>query len=196
MKSSFDVGQEGWCSYDYHGCIRADRRLMVLTIWEPTGGSDGGGYIWTDEHGWSADTPESPVSVLSFMLYRNWVGASPLDLREARVSVHLRGDDLQLFGAECYFWVVGSGDRGRWHYNSAPLNISHGSWAGEPNNVFTLHNDESLWHRSWSKDPENPPSLDDLLGECHSYGFSFVEFGQVPKGRFAMDELEIRLAGG
>ena len=195
MKHTFDRGPEGWCSYEYQAGKRAGRNMFVLVIWEKSGGVNDSGYIWTDEHGWSADTPESPVSVLSFMLYRNWVGASPLDLREARVSVHLRGDDLQLFGAECYFWVVGSGDRGRWHYNSAPLNISHGSWAGEPN-VFTLHNDESLWHRSWSKDPENPPSLDDLLGECHSYGFSFVEFGQVPKGRFAMDELEIRLAGG
>ena len=38
--------------------------MMVLTVWEPAGGADGGGYVWTDEHGWSADTPESPVSVL------------------------------------------------------------------------------------------------------------------------------------
>ena len=190
MKSSFDVGQEGWCSYDYNGCIRADRRMMVLTVWETAGGADGGGYVWTDEHGWSADTPESPVSVLPLMLYRYWVDEGPLDLRGARVSVYLRGDALKLFGARCYFWVVGSEDRGRWHYNSAPLEISNGRWADEPN-VVTLHNDESLWHRSWSKDPEAPPSLDDLLGECHSYGFSFVGFHHVPRGRLAMDELEI-----
>ena len=84
MKSSFDVGQEGWCSYDYNGCIRADRRMMVLTVWEPAGGADGGGYVWADEHGWSADTPESPVSVLPLMLYRYWVDEGPLDLRGAR----------------------------------------------------------------------------------------------------------------
>ena len=155
MKSSFDVGQEGWCSYDYNGCIRADRRIMVLAEWEPEGGADGGGYVWADEHGWSADTPESPVSVLPLMLYRYWVDEGPLDLRGARVSVYLRGDGLELFGARCYFWVVGSDDRGRWHYDGAPLEISDGRWADEPN-VITLHNDEELWRRSWSKDPDNP----------------------------------------
>ena len=115
----------------------------------------------------------------------------------ARVSVYLRGDDLELGGAQCYFWVVGRGGErgsgGRWHYASNPLHISDGRWADEPN-VFTLHNDESLWHRSWSVDPTDPPSLDDLLRRCSSYGFSFVDFGQLPRGRFAMDELEIELA--
>jgi len=135
---------------------------------------------------------ESPVSLLPFITYVNWTGGEPLDLREARVSVYLRGDGLQLHGAQCYFWVVGPG--GRWHLTSQPLHISDGAWAKEPN-AFILRNDESLWHRSWSADPANPPALDDLLASAVSYGFSLVGFGQEPRGKFSMDEFEIRFPG-
>ena len=197
MKSSFDLGSEAWCSYDYHASVPLGANFFVMAPWEPSGGVNDSGYIWTNEAGWSADTPERPISVLPLLIYRHWVGLGPVDLREARVSVYLRGDGLELGGARCYFWVVGRGGEkgsgGRWHYASNPLHISDGRWADEPN-VFTLHNDESLWHRSWSADPANPPSLDDLLGNCRSYGFSFVDFGQLPRGRFAMDEIEIELA--
>jgi hypothetical protein len=34
MKYSFDVGPEGWCSYDYNGCIRAGRNIFVLAVWQ------------------------------------------------------------------------------------------------------------------------------------------------------------------
>jgi hypothetical protein len=198
MKSTFDIGQEGWFSYDYHGCIRAGRNIYYLAEWEPSGGVGDTGYIWTDYHVWSADTPESPVSMLPLITYRRYVGLDPVDLRNARVSVYLRGDELRLDGALCYFWVVGRGKEGRssgrWHLTSNPLSISDGGWAAEPN-VFTLSNDESLWHRSWASNPERPPTLDDLLGDCGSYGFSFVGFKELPHGRLAMDELEIKLAG-
>jgi hypothetical protein len=72
--------------------------------------------------------------------------------------------------------------------------ISEGAWAPEPH-VFTLCNDESRWHRSWSADPAHPPALDALLAQAHSYGFSLVGFGQEPRGKFSMDEFEIWLAG-
>jgi hypothetical protein len=193
IKNSFDQGPEGWCSYDYHWSIVAKgRNIFILTTWEPTGGVHDSGYVWCDETRWSADTPESPVSVLPFITYTHWVGREPLDLREAQVSVYLRGDGLQLHGAQCYFWVVGPG--GRWHFTSHPLTISEGAWAPEPH-VFTLCNDESRWHRSWSADPAHPPALDALLAQAHSYGFSLVGFGQEPRGKFSMDEFEIRLAG-
>ena len=98
MKYSFDVGPEGWCSYDYHGCVRAGRNIFILAVWQRSGGVDDGGYIWSDEHGWSADTPENPISVFPFTLKRNWIGYGPIDLRNAEVSVYLRGDGLQLHG--------------------------------------------------------------------------------------------------
>ena len=193
IRNSFDKGPEGWCSYDYHWSIVAKgRNIFILTTWQPSGGVNDSGYVWCDEARWSADTPESPVSVLPFITYVHWVGLEPPDLREAQVSVYLRGDDLQLDGAQCYFWVVSGG--GRWHFTSRPLTISEGRWADEPN-VFVLKNDEALWHRSWSADPSNPPALSDLLSDAHSYGFSLVGFGQEPRGKFSMDELEIRLAG-
>ena len=192
IKNSFDQGPEGWCSYDYHWSIVArGHNIFILTTWEASGGVGGSGYVWCDETRWSADTPEEPVSLLPFITYTNWAGREPLDLREARASVYLRGDALQLFGSQCYFWVVGPG--GRWHLTSHPLEISNGEWAGEPN-VFVLRNDESLWHRSWSADPAHPPSLSDLLTCASSYGFALVGFGQEPRGRLAMDEFEIAMA--
>jgi hypothetical protein len=193
IRNTFDRGPEGWCSYDYHWSIVAGgRNIFVLAAWEGTGGVGGSGYVWTDEKQWSADIPESPVSVLAFIWYAHWVGLEPLDLRGATVSVHLRGDDLQLFGSPCYFWVNRPGCR--WHLTGRPLTISDGEWAKEPN-VFTLPDDESLWHRSWAGTPPRPQALTDVLAEVHSYGFSFVGFGQEPRGRFCMDQFEIRLAG-
>lgn len=192
IHNSFDQGPEGWCSYDYHWSIVAKgRNIFILTTWQPTGGVNDSGFIWCDETRWSADTPENPVSLLPFIIYNNWVGRPDLDLRGAQVSAYLRGDNLQLFGARCYFWVVAPG--GRWHLASRPLTLSEGAWAAQPN-CITLANDESLWHRSWSADPAKPPSLDFVLAHAQSYGFSLVGFGQEPRGRFALDEFEIRLA--
>ena len=56
--------------------------------------------------------------------------------------------------------------------------------------------DESLWHRSWASNPANPPTLEDLLIDCASYGFSFVGFKDLPRGRLSMDELEFELPSG
>ena len=194
MKNTFDNGPEGWCSYDYHwSVVDKGTNIFILATWARSGGVNDSGYVWCDETRWSADTPEVPVSVLPFIIYTHWVGLEPVDLRGAHVSVYLRGDKLELDGAECYFWAVGR--RGRWHLNTVPLQIGDGRWTSDPN-VFTLRNDESVWHRSWpGTDPARPLSLDDVLKECHSYGFSFVGFGQEPRGRFSMDELEITLAG-
>ncbi|MBM4086077.1 MAG: hypothetical protein FJ272_14930 [Planctomycetes bacterium] len=193
IKNSFDQGPEGWCSYDYHWSIVAKgRNIFILTTWEPSGGVNNSGYIWCDETRWSADTPESPVSLLPFIFYAHWMGLKPLDLREARVSLYLRGDGLQLHGATCYFWVLSR--HCRWHFTSQPLAISEGAWASKPN-VLTLRNEESLWHRSWSLDPAKPTALNDVLADVRSYGISLVGFGQEPRGKFSMDEFEIRRAG-
>lgn len=192
VRNTFDKGPESWCSYDYHACIVNDgHNIFILTTWQKEGGVNNSGYIWTDHRRWSADVPERPVSILALIFYRNWVNAEPLDLREAEVSVHLRGDGLQLHGAQCYFWVSIRGSR--WHYNSYPLAISNGQWSSEPCR-FVLRNDEALWHRSWSGVPPQPKSLDQTLREASSYGFSFVGFNLEVSGRLSMDEFEIRKA--
>ena len=192
VQNSFDRGPEGWCSYDYHRSV-VDRgvNVFILTVWERSGGVGGTGYVWSNETRWSVDTPESPMSVLPFIIYRSWVGLEPVDLVDAEVSVYLRGDGLELDGAACYFWVHGRG--GRWHFNSRPLDIGYGEWNSEPN-VFTLRSNEALWYRSWAAGLDDPPPLDDILSQCDGYGFSFVGFGQEPRGRLSMDELEIKLS--
>ena len=192
--NTFNDGPEGWCSYDYHWSGFSNSNTFILGNWEKTGGVEESGFIWTDNTRWSADTPEDPISILPFLIYVNWIGLEPIDLREAEVSLYLRGDNLELDGAECYFWAVGEAECGRFHLNSNPLHISNGVWADQPNS-FKLINDHSKWHRSWSKDVNNPPSLDYLLSRCISYGISFVGFRNEPKGCLSMDELTVKLKG-
>ena len=87
-----------------------------------TGGVNNSGYIWADQTRWSADTPEVPMSILPFIFYRSWINADFINLENASVSVYLRGDDLNLFNAKCYFWILGNGSR--WHNIANPLEIS------------------------------------------------------------------------
>ena len=189
VRNSFDKGPEGWCSYDYHASmVSGGRNIFILTTWEPKGGVNNSGYVWADHTQWSADTPEKPLSILPLLFYRRWVNADPLDLRGAEVSVYIRGDNLQLDGAHCFFWV--HGQHTRWHLTSHPLTIGEGCWPSEPNR-FTLVGDPALWHNSWSQDPRNPVPLDSLLGRAESYGFSFVGFTAEVTGKISMDEFEI-----
>lgn len=191
IKNTFEVGPDGWSSYDYHQSIvqRANRAIFVLNTHERTGGVDGGPYSWTNEHVWTVDVPEVPMSILPLIYYRSWMGDGPADLRNLEVSVYLRGDGLNLEGAECYFWVVCG--MTRWHFNSNPIDIPEGSWAPDPA-TFRLTTDEAQWHRSWSKDPSNPTSLSDCLENCASYGFSFVGFDRAVKGKLSIGGFEIR----
>jgi hypothetical protein len=191
LKTTFDKGPEGWCSYDYHGSVTGGKNIFILTTHERSGGVNDSGYVWCDEHRWSADTPEVPLSILPLLYYRSWTNDGPVDLRGAEVSVYLRGDNLNVYGADCLFWVHSNGTR--WHFNSNPLEISDGRWADEPLR-FTLKNDESLWHMSWTGRAEGPASLDTLLKGAVSYGFSFVNISDEVRGRLSMDELEIKLA--
>ena len=135
-------------------------------------------------------------SVLAFIHYQRWVKGDRLDLRNAKVSVYLRGDGLDLKGAKCFFWAVSAKGRkkSRWHYTSHPLKVNDGNWGDKQ--TFVLKNDESLWHRSWSRDASKRVSLDYLLGNTDSYGFSFLGFSGGVTGKVLMDELEIELAGG
>jgi hypothetical protein len=186
IRNRFEKGPEGWCSYDYHASIVADgQNIFVLTTWQRNGGVGDHGHIWTDHRRWSADTPEQPISILPLIYYRNWLGDDPIDLREADVSVYLRGDNLRLDGALCYFWVNSPGTR--WRLTGHPIAIPEGRWEAEPAR-FRLRNDESLWHRSWAMRPQ---PLDAVLAKALSYGFSFVGFSSEVSGRLSMGEFTI-----
>ena len=188
VRSGFDIGPDGWCSYDYHASVITGDNVFILTSWQATGGVDNGGYAWTDNTRWSADTPEKPLSILPLLRYRSWVAEDAVDLADAELSVYLRGDGLQLDGAACYFWIHGA--HTRWHLTGQPLTVADGSWSAEPNRV-TLPDDESQWHRSWSLDPATPAPLSSLLKQQQSYGFSFVGFSREVSGRLSIDEFEI-----
>lgn len=191
MRNTFTKGQEGWCSYDYHASmIAGGQNIFILTTWEKDGGVGNSGYVWSDHTRWSADTPEIPLSILPLLFYRSWLNEDPIDLRNAEVSVYLRGDNLRLDGAECFFWVHGSG--GRWHLYSRPLPISEGRWSFEPLR-FPLSNDEALWHHSWPRDRDGSRPLQEILAEVLSYGFSFVGFSSEVTGRLCMTQFQINL---
>ena len=91
-------------------------------------------------------------------------------------------------GAECFFWVVCG--MTRWHLNSEPIEIKEGAWPTRPTKIH-LANDEKFWHRSWSKDPSKPTSLDDCLKNCVSYGFSFVGFTNAVRGKLSLGGFKI-----
>jgi hypothetical protein len=189
IKNGFLKGPEGWCSYDYHTSVISKSEIFVLTTRAREGGVDNSPYIHTDHFRWSADTPENPISILALIFYFGWVNMDPMDLRGAEVSVYLRGDDLKLSGAKCYFWVNSPGVR--WHLMSRPLTVTEGHWAKEPNR-FTLVNDEALWHNTWSSIPPRFQSLDSMLRRAHSYGFSFIGYTGEVTGKLSMDEFELR----
>jgi hypothetical protein len=193
VANDFNKGREGWQVYDYNGGKAGGGNVFFPATWEQTGGVGNSGYIWADDSRWRIDTPESPHSILAFILYRSWVGGKPLDLRGAKVSVYLRGDGLDLKGAKCLFWAFGDAKGTRWHCKGQPMRVAEGRWGEEQSIV--LRNEEKLWHRSWSRRPDKPASLDEVLSACDSYGFSFVGFSEEVTGKFAMDELRIELAG-
>jgi hypothetical protein len=190
LLNSFNSDREGWQAYDYNGGIAGGGNVFYPLHWERSGGVNNSGYVWADDSQWRIDTPESPNSILAFIIYRSWVNGPALDLREAEVSVRLRGDGLDLKGAQCYFWALDQEAGTRWHYLSQPLQVSQGRW--EKPLRFRLRNRESLWHRSWARTPSKPASLDEVLRSCDSYGFSFLKFSAEVTGKLSMDELEIR----
>ena len=189
VSNTFNANREGWQVYDYNGGAGGNN-VFYPAHWANSGGVGNSGYIWGDDSQWRIDTPENPNSILSFIIYQKWVGGSAIDIRDMTLSVYLRGDNLDLKGASIYFWALSNHGPGtRWHYIAKPLSILQGSWGQRQ--TFQLINDESLWHRSWSWDPSHPTSLDGVLRNCDSYGFSFVGFSSEVTGRFLMDEFLI-----
>ena len=57
IRNSFDLGPEGWHSYDYHGEIVTGAGIYVLATWQREGGVEGSGFIWADQSRWSTDVP-------------------------------------------------------------------------------------------------------------------------------------------
>ncbi len=192
LTTDFNKDRAGWQIYDYNGGKEGGGNVFFPATWEKSGGVGDSGYIWADDSRWRIDTPEEPHSILAFIVYRSWVGGQALDLRGAKLSVHLRGDKLDLRGAKCLFWALNNAKGTRWHMKGQPLTVADGSWGAKQ--TIVLKSDEKLWLKSWSRNPDKPASLDEVLATCDSYGFSFVVFSGEVTGKFSMDELVIEFA--
>ena len=153
VTNSFAKGPEGWCSYDYHASVIAGAEIFVMSSWQQKGGINDAGYVWTDHHRWSADTPEKPVSILAFIRYRQWFNEDPVDLRGAELTCSLRGDGLNINTAQCYFWAHIPGNR--WHCHAQPIAVAEGKWADEP--TETAQRMPSSWAEAIM--PTLPPKL-------------------------------------
>lgn len=174
-----------WKSYEYLGTDHGD--VFHPAYCEKEGGPNGQPFVWVDDTMWSIDTPENPHSILVLLHYQSWDKRDDgwLDLRNATVEFRLRGDELALHGAKCFFWVSSlTNQTTRWHYVGRPFAIADGCW--EDPVKAELINRPDLWHRSFASDPENPCSLDETLGSVFSYGFSFVGFSRKVTGRFSL----------
>lgn len=190
IQNTFEAGAEAWQVYDYNGGAGTSNVFYPVT-WEKNGGVNDSGYVWGSDERWQIDLPENPVSILPLIFYRRWVGLGRADLRDATVSVYLRGEKLDLKGGRCLFWVYSDAGATRWHFLASPLVIKNDTWGAKQ--TFRLTNSEQLWHRSWSYIPNQPGTLDRVLSNADSYGFSFVGFSGEVTGKIAMDELTIEL---
>ena len=108
--------------------------------------------------------------------------------RDTELAVYLRGDDLLLNGADCYFWIHVPGTR--WHCKAHPLEVCNGRWGDEPQRL-KLVDDPNQWYMSWSRTPRRPASLSEVMASTHSYGFSFVGFTGEVTGRLSLGGFEI-----
>ncbi len=176
-----------WKSYEYIG---PGDDIAHTVHYENDGGPGNRPYIWADDSMWSIDFPENPNSILSLFFFRNWVCDAPINLRDASIEFHLRGDRLDLKGAQCFFWISSYiPTTTRWHYVKRSLSFSDGHW-GDLIKI-NLTNDENLWHRSFSVDPQQAGTLDQTLSACISYGFSFIGFSEKVTGKLSLGSFSI-----
>jgi len=176
-----------WYSYAYYGI---GSHQYLACHYAESDGFNGNSYITADDSLWTIDTPEEPESILALIIPSMLeLKLPPLDLCNVPISFSLRGDNLKLYGAKCYFWIVTFLPMStRWHYVSQPLHIPEGQWS-ELQTLTLIPNNE-LWHRSFALD-EPSASLKDTLGLCMSFGFSFVGFSEKVTGKFSLSDFTI-----
>lgn len=180
------IDLSNWGSYEYIG----PGEIFHPVHFEPNGGPGDQPFIWANDESWSIDTPESPNSILALLFYPLWLLEPLYDLREASLEFCLRGDDLDLKEAQCYFWVhTATPHSTRWHYIHQPLPIADGCW--DAPHKITLANDQHSWHHSFSSDPASKRSLSTTLQACTSFGFSFVGFSEKVTGRLSLSAFSL-----
>ena len=218
---SFPGDHEWWQSVNYDRSTSTQTHHKAKKIYR--GGPDAGpidfpkvsgvekGYLLADDSMWDIDVPDSD-SILAMLTYRNLpkfavgsagtsVGLQPLYLNDANLEVLLAGDNLDLKGGKCYFFVHSTGifddwnrhegnyQSCRWYMSHSPLKVGDRKWES---NKITLENRPSFWTRSWGGPLS--PSLGLALGTAISFGFAFHGFPtkpyDKPTGKFMISELK------
>jgi hypothetical protein len=191
VRQEFEEGADLWVSYDDNGGSRPGANVFYPASWSPGGGVRDTGYIWADGSRWRIDAPENPDSILALLTYPGWIDRlySALDLSNTVARFYLRGDGLELHGAQAFFWVLD--ENGRWYRHLQPLVIGESEWA---ENGISLSTRESDWENTWARDNIVRP-LD--LTKVVSYGIAFRGFplAQKVQGELGLDEFEIRRSG-
>ena len=191
--------------------------------WDPEGGRSGG-CAYT-ESPWYFDSNHGEFMWFYMVLLgpnphgEAWGAVRTQDIRDAVVSVGLRGRDVQLRGTRLYLWV--QGNRGphireiynpgdplvNWALTSQPIGdeLVDGAWHDFE---LTLHSDESQWSQMGLLNRGLPRkiiveqslsfatgTLDRMLNGSH-YGLGFllggVDPNDPPTGRIDIDRIEIK----
>lgn len=188
--------------------------------WHRTGGRNGG-YV-ASESPWYFDSNHGEFMwfylVLVGPIREEWDANKDLDLRDATVSIGLRGREMALKGTRLYFWIQGyRGPHVRVIYNPGDPLVS---WALTSRSIgdelrdgkwhdVNLHlaNDEHQWSQMGLLNRGLPRkiiveqsltfatgTLDHLLNG-HHYNFGFILGGvdpnDPPSGRIEVDEISI-----
>lgn len=190
--NTFDQGTEFYSAYDYGAGNRGlGKNIYYPSIWSPSGGINDGGYVTVDDSQWIIDSPETPQSILALMTYARWQGSghsTTVNFEDSTVEFYLKGDNLDLNGAQAYFWVLDV--HGCWKDYTTTLNIGDGDWAFNSIQLGSVVADN--WDQSFH-------AFDGEIDftQVASWGIGFIGFdpGDEPTGSLSMDEFVVRQTG-
>lgn len=190
---------------------------------QPAGGVSGGFLRYVDSLGAGDDTNHlGGIGVVHLTQYfylgsavpeadmppSAALGGGDPDLRDARVTIHVRGDKWQANGSELVWWMQCDKDlskqneadwrRANWAHTGFSLNESllSGKWEKVE---YRLVNDSSQWTYAGNAVPQTRPnyvywSLDEALSHVNQDAFhmlAFIDQAAEPTGTIDYDELEI-----
>ena len=223
-RETFDKGPGGWAvgkndeNGRWHRNIFGYRGDEVPLTWHPSGGANGG--FASSESPWYFDDNHGEFSwfYLAIRVANSAdIGLAGADLRNAIISITLRGTDLKLYENRLIFWIQGrSGRTGgyyegkevlyNWALESQPITaeLEDGEWHEVH---LCLTTDEDAWsqmgivkggHRKkirviQSRDAAEG-TLDHILsGAHHNFGFLLCDLDslQLPEGRIDVDTIAI-----
>ena len=221
-KETFTDGPGAWTTGKaapdgtWHRNIFGERGTAAPLGWRRTGGRRGPfaycepPWYFDDNHG------EFLWLYLAFFVNRSeLIGLAGRDLRDAQITLSLRGRQFDPKGTELFFWIQGRPPEGRgypsqglfnWALTSQPVTsaLTDGQWHEQ---TVTLANDGSRWtfmghlRGGLARRIEvvqeltaGAGALDSILGGTHvNFGFLLcgVDPNDAPAGRIELDEITI-----